>query len=530
LPRLVIVSNRVSVPDAAGKGTAGGLAVALREAFQAYQGLWFGWSGKVAAHPTSQPRMVGRGHVQYALMDLTSLDRQEYYNGFANRALWPTMHYRVGLSDFSRTDYAGYLRVNRAFAIALAKLVCPSDLVWVHDYHLIPLAAELRALGLTNSIGYFHHIPWPAPEVLGTLPGSTDLLRAIMEFNLVGVQTERDADNLRRALMQELGAIPQKLDVLCADRKSTRVKSFPIGIDVSDFQQVAARPRSNRIVSQTIAGLGSCKLIIGVDRLDYSKGIREKMEAYERFLVNQPDQRGRVSYLQIAPTSRSEVPEYGTLSRAVNETLGRINGSLGEPGWTPIQYVTSSYPRPVLAALFRLAHVALVTPMRDGMNLVAKEYVAAQDPLDPGVLILSKFAGAAQQLTGALIVNPNDKLEVAEAIRDALQMSHQERVTRWQSMIGPLRDRDVSWWAAAFLRELAAQQSETRRQKNLASDRLRTVQAEKRAPPQAKKTRKRIAGQTEMLLPIESNQAPREAAAQPQRATAKGGQDRKKAS
>ena len=199
LPRLVIVSNRVSVPDAAGKGTAGGLAVALREAFQAYQGLWFGWSGKVAAHPTSQPRMVDRGNVQYALMDLTSLDRQEYYNGFANRALWPTMHYRVGLSDFSRTDYAGYLRVNRAFATALAKLVCPSDLVWVHDYHLIPLAAELRPLGLTNLIGYFHHIPWPAPEVLGTLPGSTDLLRAIMDFNLVGVQTERDADNLRRA-------------------------------------------------------------------------------------------------------------------------------------------------------------------------------------------------------------------------------------------------------------------------------------------------------------------------------------------
>jgi trehalose 6-phosphate synthase len=532
LPRLVVVSNRVSVPDAAGKGTAGGLAVALQEAFQAYQGLWFGWSGKVAAHPTSQPRMVNRGHVQYALMDLTSLDRQEYYNGFANRALWPTMHYRVGLSDFSRTDYTGYLRVNRAFAMALSKLVRVSDLVWVHDYHLIPLAAELRALGLTNPIGYFHHIPWPAPEVLGTLPGSTDLLRAIMDFNLVGVQTERDADNLRRALIQELSAIPQTLDVLYADRKSTRVKSFPIGIDVSYLQQVAARPRSNRIVSRIIAGLGSsCKLIIGVDRLDYSKGIREKMEAYERFLVNQPDQRGRVTYLQIAPISRSEVPEYGTLSRVVNETLGRINGSLGEPGWVPIQYVTSPYPRSVLAALFRLAHVALVTPMRDGMNLVAKEYVAAQDPLDPGVLILSKFAGAAQQLSGALIVNPNDKLEVAEAIRDALQMGHQERVTRWQSMIGPLRDRDVSWWAAAFLRELAAaQQSETRRQKNLASDRLRSSQAAKRAPPQAKKNRKRIAGQTEMLLPIDGKHAPREAAAQPRRATAKGAQDRQKAS
>ena len=459
MPQLVVVSNRVSVPDAAGKGTAGGLAVALREAFQAYQGLWFGWSGKVTSQPAPQPRMVDKGRVQYALMDLTSLDRQEYYNGFANRALWPTMHYRVGLSDFSRPDYAGYLRVNRTFASALAKLVCPSDLLWVHDYHLIPLAAELRALGLTNSIGYFHHIPWPAPEVFGTLPGSTDLLRSIMDFNLVGVQTERDADNLRRGLLQELGAIPQKSDVLDVNGKSTCVKRFPIGIDVSSFKQLAALSRSNRIVSQTIAGLGSRKLIIGVDRLDYSKGIPEKMEVYERFLINNPDQRGRVTYLQIAPTSRSEVPEYGALSRTVNETLGRINGSLGEPGWVPIQYVTSAYPRSVLAGLYRLALVALVTPMRDGMNLVAKEYVAAQDPTDPGVLILSKFAGAAQQLTGALIVNPNDKLEVAEAIRDALQMSREDRVTRWQGMIGPLQDHDVSWWAAAFLGELVAQKA-----------------------------------------------------------------------
>ena len=173
----------------------------------------------MAAHPSPQPRIVDKEDVKYALLDLTPLDRREYYNGFANRALWPTMHYRVGLSDFSRADYSGYLRVNRTFAVPLAKLVLPNDLVWVHDYHLIPLAAELRPLGLTNLIGYFHHIPWPAPEVLGTLPGSTDLLRAIMDFNLVGVQTERDADNLRRALIQELGAIPQKVDVLRRRRK-----------------------------------------------------------------------------------------------------------------------------------------------------------------------------------------------------------------------------------------------------------------------------------------------------------------------
>ena len=229
--------------------------------------------------------------------------------------------------------------------------------MWVHDYHLIPLAAELRALGLTNPIGYFHHIPWPAPEVLGTLPGSTDLLRSIMDFNLVGVQTERDADNLRRGLIQELGAIPQKLDVLDVDGKSTCVKSFPIGIDVSSFEQVAARSRSNRIVSQTIAGLGSRKLIIGVDRLDYSKGIPERMEAYERFLINNPDQRGRVTYLQIAPTSRSEVPEYGALSRAVNETLGTDKRLVGRArlGADPIrhQYLSSICTRRPLPACTR---------------------------------------------------------------------------------------------------------------------------------------------------------------------------------
>jgi trehalose 6-phosphate synthase len=454
-PRLVIVSNRVSLPDGHSKGDVGGLAVALREAFRSYNGIWFGWSGKTARQHTSVPKVIDEGSIQYALMDLTSVDRQEYYNGFANRALWPTMHYRVGLSDFSRTDYAGYLRVNRTFALALKKLVGPADLVWVHDYHLIPIGAELRSLGLTNRIGYFHHIPWPAPEVFATLPGSRDLLRGMMDFNLIGVQTDRDADNLRLGLMDQIGAISHDADTLSSAGKQTRVKSFPIGIDVSAFQELAVRSPSNRIVVQTIAGLRSRKLIIGVDRLDYSKGIRQRMEAYERFLLNNSDQRGQVTYLQIAPTSRGEVPEYEMLSRAVNETLGRINGALGEPGWVPIQYVTSSYPRSVLAALYRLADVALVTPMRDGMNLVAKEYVAAQDPLDPGVLILSKFAGSAQQLTGAIIVNPNDKVEVAEAIRDALEMSHHERLTRWQSMIGPLRERDVSWWAATFLKELA---------------------------------------------------------------------------
>ncbi|MBZ6076135.1 alpha,alpha-trehalose-phosphate synthase (UDP-forming) [Microvirga puerhi] len=455
MPRLVVVSNRVAIPDPTGKGSAGGLAVALKEAFQAYQGLWFGWSGRVSSHPSPEPKMVDKGNVHYALMDLAPIDRQEYYNGFANRALWPNMHYRLGLSEFSRADYAGYLRVNRSFANALGQMIRPDDLIWVHDYHLIPLAAELRALGVTNRIGYFHHIPWPAPEVFGTLPGSRELLRAIADYDLVGVQTDLDADNLRRAIVQEVGATQQGVELTTANGHQTRVKGFPIGIDVKGFQQLARRPPTHRIVKQTLASLVSRNLIIGVDRLDYSKGIPERMEAFERFLVANPDQRGHVTFLQIAPTSRSEVPEYVSLSRATSETLGRINGSLGEPGWVPIHYVTTAYPRSVLANLYRIARVGLVTPMRDGMNLVAKEYVAAQDPEDPGVLVLSKFAGAAQQLTDALIVNPNDKFEVAEAIRDAIHMDRDERKERWRRMMKAIQDYDVSWWAASFLKDLS---------------------------------------------------------------------------
>ena len=295
--------------------------------------------------------------------------------------------------------------------------------------------------------------------MFGALPGSTEPLRVIPDYTLVGVQTERDADNLRRSLAQELGASYRRADLLDVGRRRVRIKSIPIGIDVKGFQHAAQRSGSSRLLKQTMAGLGSRRLIIGVDRLNYSKGIPERMEAFERFLVSHPDQRGRVTYLQIAPTSRSEVPEYATLSRDVNETLGRINGSLGEPGWVPIHYVTSTYSRAILARLYRLARVGLVTPMRDGMNLVAKEYVAAQDPQDPGVLILSKFAGAAEELTDAIIANPNDKIEVAEAIQHALHMSREERVARWQALLNVLWSSDVSGWAAAFLEDLASDQT-----------------------------------------------------------------------
>lgn len=452
--RLVVVSNRVSLPDPTGKIAAGGLAVALKEALERHHGLWFGWSGRLSAEPCQTPSFFEKGAAQYAVMDLTAQDKQEYYSGFANRALWPLMHYRIGLSEFSRADYGGYRRVNRAFASALARLLKPEDFIWVHDYHLIPLASELRALGAHNRIGYFHHIPWPAPEVLGVLPGSCDLLRAMLDYDLVGLQTERDADNLRRGLIEDAQALRAGARSVAHEKRRTRIKAYPIGIDFDAFRAAADRAPCARVVRETAASLGGRSLIMSVDRLDYSKGIPERMAAYERFLLANPDQRGRVVFLQIAPTSRSEVPEYAKLMRQTNETLGRINGEMGEPDWTPIRYVTHAYPRAALAGLFKMARVGLVTPLRDGMNLVAKEYVAAQNPQDPGVLVLSRFAGAAQQLPQALIVNPNDKFEVAEAIRRALDMPLEERRARWSAMAANLRRCDVGWWTTAFLRDL----------------------------------------------------------------------------
>ena len=455
MPRLIVVSNRVAVPDPSGKASAGGLATALREALSARGGIWFGWSGRVTEEPSPEPDIIDRGRLRFALMDLSPNDHAEYYNGFANRALWPTMHYRLSLAEFSRSDYAGYLRVNRAFAGALARLIEPGDLVWVHDYHLIPLAAELRALGVENALGYFHHIPWPAPEVFGMLPGSRDLLQAIAEYDLLGVHTEGDADNLRRALLREI-RVSADPDGLRTDRRGRRLRPYPIGIDARGFREEAERAAENPTVRDTVASVGSRRLMIGVDRLDYSKGVPERLEGFERFLLSNPDLRSRVVLLQIAPKSRSEVPEYADLERQVNETVGRINGELGQPAWAPINLVTHPYPREVLAGLYRFAAVGVVTPMRDGMNLVAKEYVAAQDEADPGVLILSKFAGAADQLGDALLVNPYDKFDVAEAMRDAIYMDLDERRARWRAMSRSVVEQDIAWWTSGFLRDLGA--------------------------------------------------------------------------
>lgn len=454
--RLVVVSNRVTMPERGEKVAAGGLAVALRSALEQHGGLWFGWSGATSAEPATSVPPVKHGKVSYAVTDLTEAERQSYYLGFANRALWPLMHYRLGLTEFNRADYAGYLGVNRRFARLLLPMLKPDDVIWIHDYHLIPLAAELRRRGVTNRIGYFHHIPWPPAEVFAALPFSSTLISTMAAYDLIGMQTQNDARNLADGLVTLCGARREGNRIRAGQREAV-VQAFPIGIDVEAFRKLAAASvrAATQPVRATTGPLGGRKLVIGVDRLDYSKGIVQRLEAFGTFLRNHPEHRGEVGLLQIAPPSRSDVPEYAELDRLSDEVAGRLNAALGEFDWTPIRVVKKAYSRNALAGLYRRAQVALVTPMRDGMNLVAKEYVAAQNPEDPGVLILSRFAGAAQQLGEALIVNPFDTHEVAEAIRTALAMPKSERLRRFERLYATISSTDIAWWTSRYLAALS---------------------------------------------------------------------------
>jgi trehalose 6-phosphate synthase len=457
MSRLIIVSNRVPVPEKGGIVPAGGLAVALKSALEERGGIWMGWSGKSSGGNEPEPLSITQqGKIGYALTDLTDTDVEEYYHGFANRVLWPICHYRLDLAEYGRKEMAGYFRVNRFFAHRLAPLIEPDDVIWVHDYHMIPLAAELRQMGLKNRIGFFLHIPWPPADVLFTMPVHEEIMRGLSHYDLVGFQTDHDLENFAGCLRREgIG------DEVGDGKFSSHGRTFgggaySIGIETAAFAEFAKKASSNIMVRKARQSIEGRDLIIGVDRLDYSKGLTQRIDAFERFILANPGQQGRVTYLQITPKSRSEVPEYEAMQRMVAEQAGRVNGAIGTVDWVPIRYINRSIGRNVLAGLYRLAKVGLVTPLRDGMNLVAKEYVAAQDPEDPGVLVLSRFAGAARKLHGALLVNPYDVDGTANAIARALSMPTEERRQRWQGMMTHLLEHDVSRWCDDFLTDLAA--------------------------------------------------------------------------
>ncbi len=455
MARLVIVSNRVAVPgDRALK--AGGLAVALKEALGPTGGLWFGWSGDIAPEPASEPKTVSDGRMDYATLDLSAAEHETYYAGFSNATLWPLFHYRLGLIDFRRAQLKGYLAVNARYARALAGLLRPDDTIWVHDYHFIPLAEMLRRLGVRNPIGFFLHIPFPAPEVLSALPGHEQLTRALLAYDLVGFQTEIDRHAFERCVIEHgQGKLDLEGRLFAGDRRAA-TGVFPVGIDVDEFAAWAKKGETARDTRRLVESLSGRELVIGVDRLDYSKGIPKRLEAFEALLDTWPQHRQKVTFLQVTPISRGEVAQYKSLRRELEALAGRINGRYAEFDWNPIRYLNKAVARPTLAGFYRHARVGLVTPVRDGMNLVAKEYVAAQDPENPGVLVLSHLAGAAHELDAALLVNPFDPEGVAEAIHQGLVMPPDERRDRWRRMravLGRTTQRD---WSARFLAALAA--------------------------------------------------------------------------
>jgi trehalose 6-phosphate synthase len=460
LARLVVVSNRVGVPD--GSARAGGLEVAIRAALKQRGGLWFGWSGRVADKDPGPPKTVTQDNTSYVTIDLRKDDYDEFYNGFANRVLWPILHYRLDLAEFTRRDLGGYFRVNEYFATHLEKFIKPDDTIWVHDYHLMPFAQALRERGHKNRIGFFIHIPCPPPEILTALPNHEQLVPALGNYDLVGFQTETDATNFSRYLVNEVGLKRIDADSFAFGDRAVQVGVFPVGVETEALQRLARRAIESAFVREVLESLSGRAMIIGVDRLDYSKGIPERMDAYQRFLTNFPDWRGKVTYLQITPRSRIGIPEYADINRKVGEAVGRINGNFGEASWTPLRYINKAHNRTALAGLYRGARAALVTPLRDGMNLVAKEYVATQNPEDPGVLILSRFAGAARELGAALLVNPYDPEGVAIAINRGLSMPLTERRQRHEQNYRVLLHNDITHWAERFLVRLERDEPSTR--------------------------------------------------------------------
>jgi trehalose 6-phosphate synthase len=466
MSRLIIVSNRVA-PISEGGPAAGGLAVGVYDALKETGGMWFGWSGEVLASGQPQIEVVERGPVTFATIGLARRDYDQYYRGFSNATLWPAFHYRADLIHYDRHDFEGYRRVNAWLAQQLVPLLRADDVIWVHDYHLIPFAQALRAAGVKNRIGFFLHIPFPAAQVLLAVPPHRELIEALCSFDLLGFQTRSDLRAFCDYVVHEAqGAVAaaetapdagaRELVAVRAFGRTLRAAAYPIGVYPDEIAQLAKAGARGKYVRTMRTTLHGRKLIMSVDRLDYSKGLVERFRAFERLLDHAPAHRNNVSFVQIAPPTRADMHAYQDIRLRLEAESGRINGRFAELDWTPILYIHRQYERPALAALFRESHVGYVTPLRDGMNLVAKEYVSAQDPDDPGVLVLSRFAGAAEELTGALIVNPIDIGGMAEALGEALAMPLAERRARYRDMIAQLRENNVSVWRDNFLRDLTA--------------------------------------------------------------------------
>ncbi len=456
MSRLVVISNRVAVPKARGAaGAQGGLAGALNSALKRNSGIWFGWSGKEVESFTGEIHSQTNDGVTTATIDLEAQDVEEYYNGYANSTLWPLFHYRIDLTEYEREFGKGYERVNERFAESVCPLIGPDDTVWVHDYHLMPLGERLRAHGLKNRIGFFLHIPWPPTRLFVSLPFHERLVLTMLEYDLLGFQCDEWLESFLHYCRKELGAnVNDTTGEIELNGRVCIARSYPIGIDYDHFMEQGDTDTARAAQLCLESSTRDRTAMLGVDRLDYSKGLPERIDGIGRFFDTYPDYVRKLVYIQIAPPSREDIGSYQKIRALLEQKTGQINGARSEVDIVPIRYVNHGYTTPELFGFYRASKIGLVTPLRDGMNLVAKEYVAAQDPDDPGVLILSRFAGAAQQLQDALLVNPHSPDDVSHHIHLALTMPREERKARWEKLIITVREDNVVRWTENFLKDL----------------------------------------------------------------------------
>jgi trehalose 6-phosphate synthase len=451
---LVVVSNRVS-RGKPNEPMTGGLAAALLPVVEKTGAIWVGSSGRVRdgnhKEPFAEVEALGAGAL--AMLDLPAAHYGGYYEGFANSALWPAMHSRADLIRASHEDYASYRAVNAFMARALLRFRKPDSVFWIQDYHFLALGAELRDLGVTQPIGFFLHTPWPARAVIAGVPNHRELIEAMLSYDLIGFQTDEDCENFLSYVQHDLD-FEVRDGIINSSFGRTRAAVFPIGIDPGKFAQQATKAMTHPDVTRLRRSLNGEKLAIGVDRLDYSKGLVNRIKAFDKMWSLYPNLKRSASMLQIATPSRGAIEAYGNLASEVAKLVTDVNGVHGEVDWTPIRYLNKGFGQGVLAGLYRTAQVGVVTPLQDGMNLVAKEYVAAQNPADPGVLVLSKFAGAANELDAALLVNPHDIDGMARTLATALAMPLTERRMRWEAMMEKLNGGTIQQWFADFIEAL----------------------------------------------------------------------------
>jgi trehalose 6-phosphate synthase len=443
---------------AANKKNVGGLVSALEPALRARHGVWLGWSGRTL--PRTYVTHFGLDDAiepHLAWIDLPEEWYKRYYNGFCNSALWPLLHSFPERVRLAGEDWEAYRLANDAFAKIASRIVGPTDTVWVHDYHLLLLGQRMRDLGHEGKIGLFLHVPFPGPDAFFIMPWAEDLLVALLTLDLVGFHTASYAASFRQCAAGVPGA---RIVGDCIELRGrrTRVHEFPIGILPDGFQQPPAEATACE-VANLMRAIAPSRLVLGVDRLDYTKGIPERLEGFARLLELYPEWRRKVSLVQISVPSRGDVPEYAEQRKRIERIVGRTNGEFGDADWVPIRYLYRSFGRNQLSLLYRNARVGYVTPLRDGMNLVAKEYVAAQDEGDPGVLVLSRFAGAAAELADAVLTNPWYKDGLAHDLARALAMGADERRARHQKLLAAVSRSTALTWAEEFLSALAASTS-----------------------------------------------------------------------